>query len=177
MIAIIDNRSINVATWSIHGVDARFDWNHELGDRRSVGFDLSGSWLESEQRIVEPLPIVPLAGTVFNPPKYRLRGTARLGLDRFLTSVSLNYTGALLDRRFENKRRLAPSATLDVAATYTLDQGDGREPGLELSLSIQNLFDQAPRGIEQVGPYDTPYDSTNYSPMGRFVSVGSRRPW
>ena len=82
-----------------------------------------------------------------------------------------------MDRRFENKRRLAPSATLDVAATYTLDQGDGREPGLELSLSIQNLFDQAPRGIEQVGPYDTPYDSTNYSPIGRFVSVGIRRHW
>ena len=177
VIAIIDNRSINVATWSIHGIDARIDWNHELGDRRSVGFDLSGSWLESEQRIVDSLPIVPLAGTVFNPPKYRLRGTARLGLDRFLTSVSLNYTGELLDRRFENKRRLAPSATLDVAATYTLDQGDGGEPGLELSLSIQNLFDQAPRGIEQVGPYDTPYDSTNYSPIGRFVSVGIRRHW
>lgn len=177
VIAIIDNRNVNVAAWSIHGVDARIDWNHELGDRRSVGFDLSGSWLNSEQRIVESLPLVQLAGTVFNPPQYRLRGTARLGLDRFRTSVSLNYIGALLDRRFESKRRLAPSATLDLAATYTLDQGDGREPGLELSFSIQNLFDQAPRRIEQFGPYDTPYDSTNYSPIGRFISVGIRRHW
>ena len=92
-------------------------------------------------------------------------------------SVSLNYIGALLDRRFESKRRLAPSATLDLAATYTLDQGDGREPSLELSFSIQNLFDQAPRRIEQFGPYDTPYDSTNYSPIGRFISVGIRRHW
>ena len=177
VIAIIDNRNVNVAAWSIHGVDARIDWNHELGDRRSVGFDLSGSWLNSEQRIVESLPLVQLAGTVFNPPQYRLRGTARLGLDRFRTSVSLNYIGALLDRRFESKRRLAPSATLDLAATYTLDQGDGREPSLELSFSIQNLFDQAPRRIEQFGPYDTPYDSTNYSPIGRFISVGIRRHW
>ena len=177
VIAIIDNRNINVAAWSIHGVDARIDWNHELGDRQSVGFDLSGSWLDSEQRIADSLPLVQLAGTVFNPPRYRLRGTARLGLDRFRTSVSLNYTGALLDRRIESKRRLAPSATLDVAATYTLDRGDGREPGLELSLSIQNLFDQAPRSVEQVGPYDTPYDSTNYSPIGRFISVGIRRHW
>lgn len=177
VVAVIDNRNINVAEWAIRGIDARIAWDHTIGDRRSAGFDLTGSWLDSEQRIVQSLPVLQLAGTVFNPPRYRLRGTVRLALDRFRASAALNYTGALIDRRFGSARRLAPTATVDLAATYTVDRGDGREPGLEITLSVQNLLDEAPRSVMQVGPFDTPFDSTNYSPIGRFISVGVRRHW
>lgn len=177
VVGIVDNRNINVAAWAINGIDGHIAWDKSLGKGRSFGFDLTGSWLESEQRIVESLPVVRLAGTVFNPPNYRVRGTGRIALDRLRASASVNYIGELVDRRFGSARRLSPSATFDLATTYTIDPGDGREAGLEISLSIQNVFNQAPRAIMQAGPYDTPYDSTNYSPIGRFVSFGIRRHW
>jgi iron complex outermembrane recepter protein len=34
-----------------------------------------------------------------------------------------------------------------------------------------------PQLIEITGPTDTPYDSTNFSPIGRFMAVGIRRQW
>ena len=74
-------------------------------------------------------------------------------------------------------RRLAPTATVDIGVSYTLVRGEGRDPGLEISLTAQNLFNEKPREIGQLGPYDTPYDSTNYSPIGRFIAFGIRRHW
>ena len=74
-------------------------------------------------------------------------------------------------------RRLSPSATVDLGLSYEIVRGEGREPGLEISLTIQNLFDDEPETLGQTGPTDTPYDSTNYSPIGRFVTFGIRRHW
>lgn len=177
VVAVADNRNTNVAAWSIEGVDARIAWDYRLGEDRSVGFDLSGSWFESRQKIVAELPETQLAGTIFNPPELRLRGAARLEVGPLTANAAVNYTGALLDRRFEDVRRISPSATFDLGLSYTIIQGDGRDPGLEVSLSARNVFNDRPEVIGQVGPYDTPYDSTNFSPIGRFVSFGVRRHW
>ena len=177
VIAVADNRNTNVAAWSIEGIDARVAWERRLGDDRSVGFGLSGSWFESTQKIVADLPDTQLAGTIFNPAKLRMRGTARLAVGPLIANAAVNYTGSLLDRRFEDVRRLSPSTTVDLGLSYTIIQGEGRDPGLEVSFSAQNIFNNRPEVIGQVGPYDTPYDSTNYSPIGRFVSFGVRRHW
>ena len=175
--AYVDNRNRNVAVWAIEGVDARIAWNQNLGDEQSLSFDLSGSFLDSQQQITPDLPEVQLAGTVFNPPRYRARGLARYQSGGFAANIAANYIGALRDRRFEEERRLSPSATVDLGLSYEIVRGEGREPGLEISLTIQNLFDDEPETLGQTGPTDTPYDSTNYSPIGRFVTFGIRRHW
>lgn len=43
--------------------------------------------------------------------------------------------------------------------------------------SIQNLFNVAPAVIATSLHYDTPYDSTNYSPVGRFVAFELVKRW
>lgn len=177
VVALIDNRNINVAAQAIHGLDARLAWQGDIGGGGKLTLDLAGTWLHSDQRLTSALPRIQLAGTVFSPPKVRLRGTAGIERGAFQASSSLNYTGALADRRFATAARLAPSATLDFGMRYTLDRGQGEEPGLAVSLVINNLFDNKPDLIGTTGPSDTPYDSTNYSPIGRFVAVGVTRHW
>jgi hypothetical protein len=44
-------------------------------------------------------------------------------------------------------------------------------------LSVQNLFNATPATIATSVFYDTPYDSTNYSPVGRFVAVELSKRW
>ena len=133
--------------------------------------------IDSEQRITAELPATQLAGTIFNPAKLRMRSTARFVTGPLTANLAINYTGGLEDRRFDEIRRLAPTATVDIGVSYTLVRGEGRDPGLEISLTAQNLFNEEPREIGQLGPYDTPYDSTNYSPIGRFIAFGIRRHW
>lgn len=175
--ALVDNRNINVAAQAIHGIDATLSWTGDIGDGRKLGVDLAGAWLDSTQRLTRDLPEVQLAGTIFNPPKVRARGTVRFESGAFKISSSLNYTGALNDERFPSSERIAPSATLDLAASYDVVPRTGRDPGLTISLTINNVFDNEPEVIRTTGPTDTPYDSTNFSPIGRFVAIGIRRHW
>lgn len=178
VVALIDNRNINVAAWAIEGVDARIAWDRPLSPNESFGFEIAGSWLNSSQQITSELPDIPLAGMIFNPPQFRLRGTARYEAGGLRANMAVNYTGALIDSRFDEDQRVSPSATIDIGVSYTIARGEiEREPGLEVSLTVQNVLDDKPGRIGQTGPTDTPYDSTNYSPIGRFLAVGVRRHW
>lgn len=177
VVAFVDNRNINVAAQAIRGVDARIAWNGEIGNGQRVGFDVAGSWLKSSQQLTPSLPEVELAGNVFSPPNYRLRASGNYQNGGFRLTSTVNYTGALSDRRFAVASRLAPSATVDLGASYDLIGGQGRDPGLTISFTVNNLFDDTPQAIRTTGPTDTPYDSTNFSPIGRFIAVGIRRHW
>lgn len=176
VIAFIDNRNINVAAQTIKGIDARLSWNGKLGGGR-LGLDLDGSWLESSQLLTDELPVVQLSGTVFNPPKFRLRAAANYRADGLMLTTALNFTGALKDQRFAIERRIKPSATVDVGVSYDIIAGSGRDAGLSVSVTINNLFNDKPELIQTTGPTDTPYDSTNFSPIGRFAAIGIRRQW
>lgn len=176
VIALVDNRNINVAVQKIRGVDAHLAWSGDAGAGK-LGVDLAGTWLESRQQLTSDLPQVELAGTIFNPPKLRARAAFNYRINGIKLSSSLNYTGALQDQRFAAKARIAPSATLDMGASYDVIAGEGGKPGLSLSITINNVFNDKPDIIRTTGPTDTPYDSTNFSPIGRFLAVGIRRSW
>jgi outer membrane receptor protein involved in Fe transport len=175
--AFVDNRNLNVAVQAIHGIDGHVGWSSALPEGRRVDLDLAGSWLESSQRITSALPAIQLAGTVFNPPKFRLRATGGLAGRTWRVSSALNVVGALVDRRFAGEARIGGHATIDLSGSVDLIGGRGEDPGLTLSLAVQNLFDDKPTVIGVTGPTDTPYDSTNFSPIGRFVAVSVRRHW
>ena len=177
VVAFIDNRNRNVAVWAVEGIDARISWDHDLGNQRRLGLEVAGSWLDSNQQLNSDLPEVQLAGTIFNPPQYRARGVARFEAGAFKANAAVNYIGALEDPRFGVAERLSPSATLDLGVSYDVIGGEGRNPGLTLSLTVQNVFNDEPEIIGQTGPTDTPFDSTNYSPIGRFIAFGIRRHW
>jgi hypothetical protein len=49
--------------------------------------------------------------------------------------------------------------------------------GIDLIASIQNLGNARPTPITTTLYYDTPYDSTNYSPVGRFLSLSVSKKW
>lgn len=177
VVALIDARNINVASWAVRGIDTRVAWNRKIGNDQSIGFDVTGTWTDSSQQLTATLPAVQLSGIAFNPPRYRARGSARYQAGPFSANVALNYIGALEDQRFTEIQRLAPSGIVDLGLTYSFQRGDRREPSLAISLTIQNLFDDEPDIIGQTGPTDTPFDATNYSPIGRFIAFGIRRHW
>lgn len=177
VVAFIDNRNINVAFQKIRGIDARISWTGELGGGDSLGVDVSGSWLSSTQQLTADLPEIRLAGSVFRPPSHRARASVNYQSNSFKLSSALNYTGELADRRFAVASTLPPSVTVDFGASHDVIKGEGKYPGLSISLTVNNLFNDKPPIIRITGPSDTPYDSTNYSPIGRFVAIGIRRHW
>lgn len=177
VVALVDNRNLNVAFQNIQGLDATLSWRRELGAEQSISFNLASAWLDSGQQVSEDLPQTSLAGTLFNPPEVRARASVSYRSRQFTGSAFVNYSGALSDRRFASPARIAPQATLDIALRYTAPHSHAEEPGLALSLVVNNALNKQPQSIRTTGPTDTPYDSTNYSPIGRFIAFGISRRW
>jgi outer membrane receptor protein involved in Fe transport len=49
--------------------------------------------------------------------------------------------------------------------------------GMDFALSAQNIFDRAPPLYTTAPPTSAPFDSTNYSAIGRFVSISASKHW
>lgn len=177
VVALVDNRNTNVAAQSIHGVDAHLAWRTGLAATSKLTLDVAGTWLESRQRLTATLPSVDLAGSVFNPPHVRIRASGTIEMPRLQVSGAVNYTGALSDLRFATPARVSPFATVDLSGQLALLGNREERRSLSLSVTLSNLLDHRPQQIRTTGPTDTPYDSTNDSPIGRFVAVGVRGRW
>jgi iron complex outermembrane receptor protein len=177
VIAIVDDRNLNVASQAIHGIDLAGRYTIELHPHAALGVTLEGSWLHSSQKLSALQPSIGLAGFIFNPPHFR----GRAGLswrDGGLTMTSfVNYIGGVRDVRTTPAPHVASMTTLDTTARFAVGAETRLLRGFDFGLSVQNLLDQKPSLIRSTQAYETPYDSTNYSAFGRVVSLTVTRKW
>lgn len=175
--AIIADNSRNVASQKLQGVDgsARYRWDLDGGG--TLTFSASATYLESGQKLSPLQPAVTLAGTIFNPPHVRAVGGAVLTTGPLTSAVNVNYTGSVRDVRSTPSVRVGSMTTVDLTARYAFGDRQGLADRLELGLSVQNLFNDQPSLIRTTQLFESPYDSTNYSPFGRFISFTVTKKW
>lgn len=173
---LVNSANTNAGRQSIHGIDALFDYTNDVGGLAGVlGLTLNASYLESEQQLFERQPIQQLAGLIFNPPHFRGRGTLSSTRDGLTLAATASHIGKVEDNRQNPPVSISGMTTLDLSGRYRFDRG--ALDGLEISLAVQNLFNDKPAPLATTLFFDTPYDSTNYSPVGRFVSVSIAKTW
>ena len=177
VVAIIDNRSQNVAGQTIQGVDVSTSY-HLATDRRGI-FDATVdlTYLDSTQRLSARQAELPLSGTIFNPPHWRGRAGLSWTMAGITLSSFVNYVGVLHDPRFTPSPRIKAQATVDLTALYHLPIAGGFLHGIALAGTVRNLGDRKPGRIRSNLAYQATYDSTNYSPLGRVISFSIRKDW
>lgn len=177
VVAIIDNANVNAARQTIQGVDVLGSHRFDLGASQQLRFTVNLSYLESSQRLSPLQADTVLAGTLFNPPHWRGRTTIAWVAGPFNLEAALDHVGGVSDVRSTPPVAVGSLTSVDLTARYRTGEGRGFLSGLDLTLSVGNLFNARPDRIATSIPYDAPYDSTNYSPLGRFVSIGIARKW
>lgn len=178
VVAIIDNASVNASTRHVRGVDGAFTFDRPLGDGAGrVSASLAASYLRSNQRLTATQPLVPLAGRLFNPPHFRARGV--LGWSGGLLGLTgaVNRTGGVTDPRAAVPVAVRGMTTFDLTVRLRSQDTRGPAEGLDVSVTGQNLFNAKPAQIANTLLYDNPYDSTNYSPIGRFIAISISKSW
>jgi outer membrane receptor protein involved in Fe transport len=118
-----------------------------------------------------------LAGTVFSPPHWRGRGTASWRTGALTLTADLNYTGSERDTRGARAVAVGAMTTAGLTARWQVPSTFLWLKGLDLSASVQNLFDAKPPLIVRRSTQDAPFDSTNVSATGRFLSFAVRKTW
>ena len=171
VIALLDGRDRNIAEQRYEGADLSLRYRAPLGGGRELMLTAGATWLDSQQRLLPALPITDLAGTIFNPPHFRARGGASFSDERFTLASFVNFTGSVTDRRRATPTSISSMATLDLTGRIKIGNL------AELSLSALNVFNAKPDQTTVASPGETPFDSTNYSAIGRFLSVTLSRNW
>jgi outer membrane receptor protein involved in Fe transport len=174
IVALINDYYVNASRQTIKGVDllGSYQWRLAGGSMELSG---NASLLDSAQVRGEGQASRDLAGVLFNPPHFRARGTASWTRDAANVSISINRIGGVADTRVSPARKIAGMTTLDAA--LRLRPSAGFAKGFDLILAAENLFNAKPAAISTTLPSDTPYDSTNYTPIGRFVSITLAKSW
>ncbi|MDR7191807.1 TonB-dependent receptor [Luteimonas terrae] len=169
VVALVSARRINVSTQRVRGLDLSSTYRLDVGAGR-LALRGAVSWMESSEQTVAGQGSYELAGTLFNPPKFSGRVGAVWDRGGLMASAFANYSGGVTDT--VNAEKGGSFTTMDATLRYAPGQPGAGLAGLEFTLSAQNLLDRAPPSyVPALAEYAPPYDATNYSPIGRFVSV------
>ncbi len=175
--AIIDSALRNTSRQRIRGVDLEAGYRYAWNDHNRLVVRAAANYLRSDQQLAPAQPIVPLAGTIFNPPHWRSRIGVTWENPIGALSAFANYVGPTHDTRFPTRDRVGSFKTLDLSGSLMIRQSSGPLNNIELRLSALNLLNEKPDVIRNAQPEAPPYDSTNHSPVGRFLSISIRKHW
>ena len=175
--AIVDASIRNTERQVIRGVDLNAGYTIDFGSLGKLLLTGAASYLKSSQQLTADQPSVPLAGTIFHPPHWRGRAGAVWQTRSADLSVFVNYVGSTSDNRFSEPARVGSFITLDLNASWRPAFSGGPLRNVELRLSALNVFNQKPDFIRNTAPEAAPYDSTNQSPVGRFIGASIRKVW
>jgi iron complex outermembrane receptor protein len=175
--AIVDLRSVNAASQTVHGVDVLAEYKITLSSEDVITLTGSGSYIRSRQQLTGLQPFVAKSGTLFNSPEFRARAGALWTRGELSVASFVNYMSGVDDVRGTTLVPLAAMATVDLSARVKTGVTSGPLANITLSFSGQNIFNRKPALLGNTQIYDQPYDPTNYSPVGRFVSFGITKKW
>ncbi|MDR6116616.1 MULTISPECIES: TonB-dependent receptor domain-containing protein [unclassified Sphingomonas] len=176
VVAIVNDYYTNAAVQRFSGIDIYASYQADIG-RSSVTLIGQASRIESRQKNSELSTYYDLAGTAFNPPTFRTRVGFTLEEGAFTFSPFVNYFGGVRDTRSASVRNGASMATIDMTLMYDFSTQDGLMRDLGMALVIRNVANERPPYLRNTSTSVVNYDSTNYSAIGRFVSLTIRKGW
>ena len=169
----------NLAFTKVEGLDATVSYSHEI-ETGIISASLNASYLLGfERQLSDTSPVIDEVNTLFNPVDLKLRGSLSFVRDAFAASLFVNYTDGYMTSLLPDARPVDSYTTVDLSVRYDLGAGSQSRVlnGLELALSAQNVFDEDPPSVPIVATVQASYDSTNASPLGRFLAIELRKTW
>lgn len=171
VVAILDARDRNVARQIYRGVDISARYRADVGNAQTLNVTGSATWLYSKQQLLQDTPYSDLAGTIFRPPHFKARAGATFSSPTYSASSFVSYTGGVRDGRGATSVDIGSVTTVDLTGRVQIDRH------MQVSLDVLDLFNAKPKRIPTTSPFDTPFDTTNYSAVGRYVGVRLSRSW
>lgn len=173
VVAILDGRYINTVWQKVRGMDLAGSYRFHIGGGQMT---VRGavSWLDSSRQTAGMANPLDLAGTLNYPAKVNGRMGALWVSGGFSASAFANYTGRVTNPSDGDSG--ASFTVFDATLRYSVGQHGNVWSGVEFALAGTNLFDRAPPQYASV-PFVAPYDSTNYSAIGRNLNFSVAKRW
>jgi outer membrane receptor protein involved in Fe transport len=177
VVALVNDNYANVESQTIHGVDLQGAYRADLGSAGDLIPTFNASWLIGSQHISSAQAPIPISGVVYTPAHFRARAGLTWEYRSWMANAFVNYIGGVLDTVESPGVFRASQTTTDLNVKYRLADDLPVVRNLTILFSVQNLFNVNPPDVQPGSPGGIPYDSTNYSAIGRFVGLSVTKRW
>nr|WP_255692388.1 TonB-dependent receptor [Luteimonas sp. XNQY3] len=167
----------NVARQRAKGLDLTGSYRFDLAAGQLM---LRGgaSWLDLSQQSRRGGEEIDLSGRIFFPAELNGRLGAVWSRGGLSVSTFANYTSGVTSTLTADIEELGSFTTFDTTVRYETAPGNTPLSGLTLGLSVDNMFNRAPPLHTSAFPRSyAAYDSTNYSAIGRYVTLSLSKHW
>ncbi len=176
--AIVDYRLLNVTSQTARGADLTASYKLGSNYNKAVFF-ANVAYLDLTEQETPQSVGQSLSGLSFYPAKFRSRGGASWKPGSWALTGTVNYLGRETNTQVEPIQRVGSWTTVDVSLTYA-PVISGKLSGLHFSLAAINILDRDPPRVlipQNFNGANLNYDSSNASPLGRFVSLSVSKQW
>lgn len=163
----------NLSITSAAGFDIElgYMWSTNVGDLAASIFGTRFTDFETVQAVgAEPVDVL---NTIDFPPKTRMRADVRWRLGEWRASSRINYLGSYVNNLVTPFQDVDDYLTLDLHVEYAFDRIGAVYDGLTIALDIENVFDEDPPFVDQIGGFDPQAASA----IGRMFSLSLRKRW
>jgi hypothetical protein len=175
--AIVDDRVVNVASQTARGADLSI--NYKIGAASNSGLlFFNGTYLDLIQQNTPQSPQQTLSGLAFYPPKFKMRGGATWKLNAWALTGTVNYLPPETNNQVTPFQNVRSWTTVDASLRFA-PVLQGILSGTHFSFSVLNAFDRDPPFVllPTTVRQGYNYDSSNTSPMGRFLTLQISKEW
>lgn len=171
---LLEDTYQNISSNVIHGVNAGVDyqWTSELGDFSATW---SGTWLRFDARVLAGSAPETIAGTVFNPPAFKMRASfgwhggawSATGFVNRLSGENILFVGTT-----QPPTSVGAWTTVDTQLGYAFGRATG--VGVRVAFSVSNLLNTVPPRVPDslfAGGQNVDFDSQNASAVGRYFAL------
>ncbi len=179
--AIVDSRSLNLASVATSGIDLAVAYRYDVGTAE-VELGLDSTYIfEFDNEATFGAPTVEVLNTPYNPIDLKLRGRVLVQWGGLGVAAYLNYTDSYTDNRNGGSAPIDSWTTADLVVSFTPAR-QGWLGGSELTLSILNVTDEEPPRVAIGSAFSgvfgaINFDGANANPLGRFCSIQLSKRW
>lgn len=177
---LLDQRAQNLSVSKVSGIDFESAVALPLA-HGEVNLSLAGTLLTTFKEQVAPnAPVNDLLNTYANPIDLKIRSGVTWRAAGVTTGIFVNHVGDYVDDEATGGDfRISPWTTVDAA--LRLDLGELTDvplsEGAVFTLSVNNIFNEAPPRVGPAPLRDDRYDAANASPAGRKIGIQLTKRW
>ncbi len=177
----VDGRSQNLGVSVTRGIDFIGSWRAELGGEDALTFSASGTYLTKYRVALTPTaPLIDRLNFIFNPLKFRARGSVTWDHGAFSARVLANHVNGYFNNLTAAGQQVKSYTPIELNLTYRIGDRNATgffDKGMTLSLEVRNLFDIDPPYVNLApsGNGSGGYDASASDPIGRLFAVSLRK--
>ena len=169
---IVLSGSQNVSQRSVSGFDFGLSQTLNTNAGTFSGFVNATYIMNYAVRLSEISDAIEQVDLVYQPVDLRLRGGVSWSYNNFTSALNINYTDSYRDSLIDEiANDISSFTTVDLAITYNVGDDIGLLSDTQLSVAVQNVFDEDPPFAQTIDGLN--FDSANGDPRGRYIGFAA----